>query len=178
MASPEVADGAAATQRSPPSESDADRSASLFAAAPRTPPAGSRPSRILYIGNLFFEVTTQALEDEFRRIGPVTNARIVTDELGRSKGFGYIEYGTQAEADRAISELNQQVFEGRRMIVSYHVPRTRARTTEPSPPTRTLFVGNMSYQMTDKDLNGKFFSLFCFESTIQWMILADTFMMN
>lgn len=120
------------------------------------------PSKVLYVGNLFFEVTTPALEAEFGRFGEVANSRIVTDARGMSKGFGYVEFTSQADADAAVQELDQKSFQGRRMAVQYHVPRetrgTRTNNTErnrpPATPSKTLFIGNMSYQMSDRDLNG------------------------
>lgn len=125
-----------------------------------------QPSRILYIGNLFFEVTASQLEAEFGRFGAITNSRIVTDPRGLSKGFGYIEFAEQSGADQAVRELDQRVFQGRRMAVQYHVKRERKpgfgggqgrdRATTANTPSKTLFIGNMSYQMSDKDLNDLF----------------------
>jgi nucleolin len=126
-------------------------------AAPTSRPMPS-PSRILYVGNLFFEVTAPQLEKEFSSYGPVTNSRIVTDARGLSKGFGYVEFADQSGADEALRNLDQKVFMGRRLAVQYHIkrePRTMGRPPrEPAPPSKTLFIGNMSYQMSDKDLNG------------------------
>ena len=119
-----------------------------------------RPSRILYIGNLFFEVNAQQLEAEFTPFGSVTNSRIVTDSRGLSKGFGYVEMANQEAADAAVRSLDQRQFQGRRMAVQYHVPKDRSvggpRGMEKAkhPPSKTLFIGNMSYQMSDRDLNG------------------------
>jgi nucleolin len=76
-----------------------------------------------------------------------------------SSRHGYIEYESVEDAQRAIEQMNQQVFEGRRMIVNFRAPvvaprpSLRARSNE---PTRTLFIGNMSYDMTDQDLNDLF----------------------
>lgn len=130
---------------------------------PRTPPgqAAPRQTPILYIGNLFFEVTAAQLEQEFSQFGRITNSRIVTDPRGLSKGFGYIEFDTQDAANQAVRELDQKVFQGRRMAVQFHVPRAPRQSTmgaagrQPNQPTKTLFIGNMSYQMSDRDLNGK-----------------------
>lgn len=124
---------------------------------PERPPV--QLSRILYIGNLFFEVTAPQLEAEFARFGEIKNSRVVTDNRGLSKGFGYIEMGTQEAATAALETLNQRVFQGRRMSVQYHVKKERSaenmrlRKTGTSP-SKTLFIGNMSYQMSDRDLNG------------------------
>ncbi|KAK5105756.1 hypothetical protein LTR62_002176 [Meristemomyces frigidus] len=134
----------------------------------------------LYVGNLFFEVTGPQLENEFGRFGPISSVRIVTDPRGLSKGFGYVEFSDQESADRAVRELDQKVLEGRRMAVQYHVQKDRAPRgmqssrdgmqggrdamggarrfgERPSnPPSKTLFIGNMSYQMSDRDLNDLF----------------------
>lgn len=123
-----------------------------------TSSSDAKPSRILYVGNLFFEVTAPQLEAEFGKYGDITNSRVVTDNQGNSKGFAYVELATQDAADRAIRELDQKVFQGRRMAVQYHVRREprnlRGPTRDPNPPSKTLFIGNMSYQMSDRDLNG------------------------
>jgi len=124
--------------------------------------AAPAPSRILYIGNLFFEVTAAQLESEFGKFGTITNSRVVTDARGLSKGFGYIEFAQQSAADQAVRELDQKVYQGRRMAVQYHVRRERRAGPGPgrsdkasNPPSKTLFIGNMSYQMSDRDLNGE-----------------------
>ena len=117
------------------------------------------PTRILYVGNLFFEVTASQIEAEFAKYGTITNSRIVTDARGLSKGFGYVEFAEQSAADNAVRELDQKVFQGRRMAVQFHVRRERKaawqRDSRPKPASKTLFIGNMSYQMSDRDLNGK-----------------------
>ncbi|CAK4031519.1 RNA-binding domain-containing [Lecanosticta acicola] len=122
-------------------------------------PGSPESGKILYVGNLFFEVTTSQLESEFARFGQITNVRIVTDSRGMSKGFGYVEFSSQESAARAAQELNQATFQGRRMAVQFHVrrePRAGTSNRPISPPSKTLFIGNMSYQMSDRDLNDLF----------------------
>nr|POF13014.1 nuclear localization sequence-binding protein [Quercus suber] len=120
--------------------------------------------RIIYIGNLYFEVNVQELTNTFSALGNITNARIVTDLRGMSKGFGFVEFADQESADRAVAELDQKLLHGRRMAIQYHVQRERRSPThvgpygqEPrNPASKTLFIGNMSYQMSDRDLNELF----------------------
>lgn len=118
------------------------------------------PSKILYIGNLFFEVTAPQLEAEFAKHGEVSNSRVITDNRGLSKGFAYIEMVNQEQADAARNALDQKVFQGRRLSVQYHKRRNNGRDGAvnsergPPKPSKTLFIGNMSYQMSDRDLNG------------------------
>lgn len=120
--------------------------------------AATHNNKILYIGNLFFEVTPAQLEAEFSQFGRITNTTIVSDNRGMSKGFAYIEFADTSSAERAVREKSQVVFQGRRMAVQFHVPRqarTNQKNESANPPSKTLFIGNMSYQMTDGDLNGK-----------------------
>lgn len=78
--------------------------------------------------------------------------------------FGYIQYETTENAQAAIDALNQQTFEGRRLMVSYaHTNAAPARARDSNtprrpenPPSKTLFIGNMSFEMTDRDLNNLF----------------------
>lgn len=126
----------------------------------RFPSSPAPASKILYVGNLFFEVTAPQLEAEFGKYGEIANSRVVTDNRGLSKGFAYIEMSNQKEADAAIAALNQHPFQGRRMSVQYHRRRNPGNGDNPNAghdnkPSKTLFIGNMSYQMSDRDLNGK-----------------------
>ena len=72
--------------------------------------------------------------------------------------YGYVEFEDQASATKAVEVLNQQVFEGRRLVVRYHVPRPKATqlSREPQTPSKTLFIGNLSFEMSDRDLNDIF----------------------
>lgn len=68
--------------------------------------------------------------------------------------FGYIEFENTETAQAAIEAKNQMVFEGRRLIVNYQA-KTR-RPTKENPPSKTLFVGNIAFEMTDAELNKLF----------------------
>jgi RNA recognition motif-containing protein len=73
----------------------------------------------LYVGNLPFSATEQVLTDTFAQCGTVESAKIITDrDTGRSKGFGFVEMSTDAEAADAISKFNGADYEGRAMTVS------------------------------------------------------------
>jgi nucleolin len=79
-----------------------------------------------------------------------------------ARRFGYVEFKNISDAQTAIDNLDMQVFEGRNLVVQFHRPKTnsRARNTtggfEENPPSKTLFIGNMSFEMSDKDLNDLF----------------------
>lgn len=77
----------------------------------------------LYVGNLPFSATDSTLTTTFSSCGTVESSKIITDrDSGRSKGFGFVEMSTDAEAANAIAKLNGQDFEGRAMTVNEAKP--------------------------------------------------------
>jgi len=81
-------------------------------------------SKKLYVGNLSYGVDDHMLNDCFAQHGQVTQAQVVMDrETGRSKGFGFVEYSTQEEAQAAIDALDGVELDGRAMRVDEARPR-------------------------------------------------------
>ena len=77
----------------------------------------------LYVGNLPFSATDASLNTTFSACGTVESSKIITDrDSGRSKGFGFVEMSSDAEAANAISKLNGQDFDGRAMTVNEAKP--------------------------------------------------------
>jgi RNA recognition motif-containing protein len=77
----------------------------------------------LYVGNLPFSATDQILVDTFSQCGKVESAKIITDrDTGRSKGFGFVEMSTEAEAADAINKFNGADYDGRPMTVNEAKP--------------------------------------------------------
>jgi RNA recognition motif-containing protein len=73
----------------------------------------------LFVGNLPFAATDANLTEVFGQVGKVESARVVTDKFsGRSKGFGFVEMGTDAEAAEAITKFNGADWEGRQLNVA------------------------------------------------------------
>lgn len=78
--------------------------------------------------------------------------------------FGYAYFKNIADAQAAIDNLDMQVFEGRNLIVQFtkakssdrFMKRSEGGVREPSPPSKSLFLGNLSFEMSDKDLNDLF----------------------
>jgi RNA recognition motif-containing protein len=78
----------------------------------------------LYVGNLGYSVRSSDLEQLFASFGTVASAQVIEDrETGRSKGFGFVEMGTDQEAQAAIRGLNGQDHEGRPLTVNEAKPR-------------------------------------------------------
>jgi len=78
----------------------------------------------IYVGNLSYSVTSEDLQEVFSQFGEVASAEVVQDKFsGQSKGFGFVDIPDNGDADRAIKELNDQVFKGRKMTVNEAKPR-------------------------------------------------------
>ena len=83
----------------------------------------------LYVGNLPYGVRDNDLEQSFGQFGAVTSARVMMErDTGRSKGFGFVEMASDAEAQAAIQGMNGQPLGGRSLVVN------EARPMEPRPP--------------------------------------------
>ena len=83
----------------------------------------------LYVGNLPYSFRDEDLQQAFSAHGSVTSAKVMMErDTGRSKGFGFVEMGSDAEAQAAISGMNGQQFGGRGLVVN------EARPMEPRPP--------------------------------------------
>ncbi|MDI3510604.1 MAG: RNA-binding protein [Pseudomonadota bacterium] len=83
----------------------------------------------LYVGNLPYTVRDDDLQQAFSAYGAVNSAKVMMErDTGRSKGFGFVEMGSDAEAQSAIQGMNGQSLGGRSLVVN------EARPMEPRPP--------------------------------------------
>ncbi len=78
----------------------------------------------LYVGNLTYQVDSSQLEQLFSQFGTVQSAQVIQDrDTGRSKGFGFVEMDSEAEAQAAIDGLHDREHDGRRLTVNEAKPR-------------------------------------------------------
>ena len=78
----------------------------------------------LYVGNLSYNVRDDDLQQAFAQYGSVSSAKVMMDrDTGRSKGFGFVEMGSDAEAQAAITGMNGQALDGRAIVVNEARPR-------------------------------------------------------
>lgn len=78
----------------------------------------------LYVGNLSYDATGEQLEELFAQAGKVVSATVITDRYsGRSKGFGFVEMGSEDEAKKAIEMFNEKDFQERKLVVNEARPR-------------------------------------------------------
>lgn len=85
----------------------------------------------LYVGNLSYGTTEQTLADHFSQAGAVVSATIIKDKMtGRSKGFGFVQMSSEADAQKAIEMFHEKEFDGRPLTVNV------ARPMAERPPRR------------------------------------------
>ncbi|KAI5819310.1 hypothetical protein BZA77DRAFT_168152 [Pyronema omphalodes] len=113
------------------------------------------PTRVIYVGNLQYEITEQEIHEKFAEFGSVKGVRLPRQGTdGQARGFAYVEYENLSEAAEAIEAMHQASFHGRRLNVQY-VNRADLRV-KTNPESKTLFIGNLSFNTTDEDLNELF----------------------
>ena len=82
----------------------------------------------IYVGNLSFEATDEDVREAFAAFGQVSSVRVIRDrDSGRSRGFGFVEMPTQAEAQAAIEGLNGKDLKGRDLNINEARPRPEGR---------------------------------------------------
>ena len=90
----------------------------------------------LYVGNLPYSFRDEDLQQTFSQFGSVSSAKVMMErDTGRSKGFGFVEMGSDAEAQSAIQGVHGQSFGGRDLVVN------EARPMEARPPRSGGFGG-------------------------------------
>ena len=78
----------------------------------------------LYVGNLSYQMTDDALRAAFEAFGEVSSAKVIRDrETGRSKGFGFVEMPVDSEAEEAIRQMDNADLDGRNIKVNQARPR-------------------------------------------------------
>jgi RNA recognition motif-containing protein len=81
-------------------------------------------SKKLYVGNLPWAVTNETLHDMFASYGEIVEAIVISDRMsGRSKGFGFVTFANEADAEKAVAEMHDKELEGRKIVVNVARPR-------------------------------------------------------
>lgn len=78
----------------------------------------------VYVGNLSYNINSEQLGQIFAEAGEVTDATVISDKYsGRSKGFGFVEFASEADAQKAIEMFHDKEVEGRKLVVNVARPR-------------------------------------------------------
>lgn len=82
----------------------------------------------LFVGNLKYSMDDKSLETLFAEFGEIVSAKVISDKkTNRSRGFGFVEMASDADADKAVAALNGKEIEGRRLIVDKAKPQKDQR---------------------------------------------------
>ena len=96
----------------------------------------------LYVGNIPFSAGETELRDLFAEVGQVETVHVVTDrDTGRPRGFAFVEMATDEDAQKAITDLDQKEFQGRRLAVNEARPRAPRPGPGPGPGPNDGFDG-------------------------------------
>jgi RNA recognition motif-containing protein len=91
---------------------------------PKVVEKGEKMSKKLYVGNLSYKTTEDDLKDLFKEFKTVTEVNVITDRTtGRSRGFGFVEFSSDEDADKAIESLNGKMFQDREIVINEARPR-------------------------------------------------------
>ena len=94
------------------------------------------PTR-LFVGNLSYQTMENDLQDYFSQAGVVTSVNLMLDKMtGKSRGFAFVEFGSQDEANKAIEQFHNKEFQGRALTVNIARPR------EERPPQQQRWSGD------------------------------------
>lgn len=97
----------------------------------------------LFVGGLAWATTDDKLRDLFAQVGTVVSATVITDKFsGRSKGFGFVEMSSDAEAQEAIKKLNGQELDGRTVVVNEARPQAPREDRFGAGPSRGGYRGS------------------------------------
>jgi RNA recognition motif-containing protein len=92
----------------------------------------------IYVGNINFKMSEEALRDVFEHYGEVSSVKIIKDKMsGRSKGFAFIEMENEAEANEAINSVNGTEHMGKVLVVNVARPKTANTQNRPRFNKRT-----------------------------------------
>ncbi|KAI8334246.1 hypothetical protein BC941DRAFT_432471 [Chlamydoabsidia padenii] len=110
----------------------------------------------LFIKNLDPSITTKSLLDTFSLYGHITSCKIVTDERGRSKGYGFIRYDTTESAERAIDHINGMTLYDREIFVGHHIPKQERVQRMETHRFTNVYVKNLVSDITEQELQELF----------------------
>ncbi|KAM8954265.1 nucleolin isoform 4-T4 [Pelodytes ibericus] len=115
-----------------------------------------RDSRTLFVKNIPYSTTSEDLQEIFENAKEI---RVPTGNDGSSKGIAYVEFNSEAEADKALEEKQGAELEGRAMFLDFTGDKSQnsgARRSAPAGESKTLVVNNLSYNATEESLQEVF----------------------
>ncbi|CAK8532748.1 unnamed protein product [Lathyrus sativus] len=109
----------------------------------------------VFIKNLDKSIDNKALHDTFAAFGPVLSCKVAIDEIGQSRGYGFVQFDNDESAKNAIEKLDGMLLNDKKVYVGYFI-RRQERSGNGSPKFTNVYVKNLSETYTDEDLKQLF----------------------
>lgn len=109
----------------------------------------------VFIKNLDTSIDNKALHDTFAAFGPVLSCKVAMDEIGQSRGYGFVQFDNDESAKNAIEKLDGMLINDKKVYVGYFI-RRQERSGNGSPKFTNVYVKNLSETYTDEDLKQLF----------------------
>eukprot|EP00753_Platysulcus_tardus_P020603 PLAT8264.1.p1 GENE.PLAT8264.1~~PLAT8264.1.p1 ORF type:complete len:686 (-),score=-51.09 PLAT8264.1:220-2277(-) len=112
----------------------------------------------IFIKNLDEAIDNKALHDTFAAFGNVLSCKVATDELGRSKGYGFVHYETAEAAETAIKAVNGMLLNDKKVYVGHHISKKerQAKIDEQKKQFTNIYVKNIDLEVTDEEFRELF----------------------
>ncbi|KIO28171.1 hypothetical protein M407DRAFT_14791 [Tulasnella calospora MUT 4182] len=112
----------------------------------------------IFIKNLDEGIDNKSLHDTFAAFGNVLSCKVVTDEHGRSKGYGYVHYETQESAEAAIKAVDGMLLNDKKVFVGHHIPKKerQSKIDEMKSQFTNLYIKNIPLETTDDEFTELF----------------------
>mmetsp|Transcript_45384 Transcript_45384/g.114240 ORF Transcript_45384/g.114240 Transcript_45384/m.114240 type:complete len:405 (-) Transcript_45384:1965-3179(-) len=110
----------------------------------------------VFIKNLDKSIDHRGLYDTFSAFGNILSCKVVMDDSNQSKGYGFVHFETQEQADKAINRVNEMVLNGKQVFVGPFIPKKERMRSGDSNKFTNVFVKNLDETMSESELNDMF----------------------
>lgn len=112
----------------------------------------------VFIKNLDSAIDNKALHDTFAAFGPILSCKVAQDELGNSKGYGFVHYDSAEAANNAIKHVNGMLLNEKKVFVGHHIPKKdrMSKFEEMKANFTNVFVKNIATEATDDEFRDLF----------------------
>ncbi|KAF3790487.1 Polyadenylate-binding protein 7 [Nymphaea thermarum] len=110
----------------------------------------------LFVKNLHRSIDNVTLPRLFEKYGNILSSKVATDQLGKSKGYGFVQFDSEDSANNAIENLNNTVIRGMQLFVGPFIKKTERNIVSPDAKYTNLYIKNLDAQVTEEVLKEKF----------------------
>lgn len=114
----------------------------------------------VFIKNLHKSIDNKTLYDTFSSFGTILSCKVVTDENGVSRGYGFVHYERQEEAEQAIAKVNNMLLQGKQVFVGHFIPKKeKLKSGEYTEKFTNVYVKNLDPSVDENEIQQLFFTI-------------------